>query len=151
AAAARDHLDVFFAPAYTAGLLHRTPIVVAIHDVSFAAHPEWFRVREGVRKRWLARQSALKARAVVTISQFSRSEVIERFHLPQERVHVIPPGITLPLSATEAISSQRPVPIADGARVLYVGSIFNRRHLPDLIRAFAPIARAHSRALLDLV
>ena len=32
-----------------------------------------------------------------------------------------------------------------------VGSIFNRRHLPDLICAFAPIARARSHAALDIV
>jgi len=36
---ARDHLDVFFAPGYTAPLFSRIPLVVAIHDVSFAAPP----------------------------------------------------------------------------------------------------------------
>jgi glycosyltransferase involved in cell wall biosynthesis len=34
---------------------------------------------------------------------------------------------------------------------LYVGSIFNRRHLPDLIRAFASLAQRHPRITLDLV
>jgi glycosyltransferase involved in cell wall biosynthesis len=34
---------------------------------------------------------------------------------------------------------------------LYVGSIFNRRHVPDLIRAFAPLARHYPGASLDLV
>ena len=70
--AAADHLDVWFAPAYTAPLRLTTPIVVAIHDLSFVAHPEWFRIREGVRRRWLTEQSADKARAVITISQFSK-------------------------------------------------------------------------------
>ena len=46
-AAAADHLDVFFAPQYSAPLALKTPTVVAIHDVSFAAHPEWYRMREG--------------------------------------------------------------------------------------------------------
>jgi alpha-1,3-rhamnosyl/mannosyltransferase len=32
-----------------------------------------------------------------------------------------------------------------------VGSIFNRRHVTDLIRAFAPIGRAHPDASLDIV
>ena len=35
--------------------------------------------------------------------------------------------------------------------VLYVGSIFNRRRLPDLIRAFSVVARAHPDAALDIV
>src|SRR5437762_12122254 len=48
--AARDHLDIFFSPGYSTPLFRRVPTVVAIHDVSFAAHPEWFSVREGVRR-----------------------------------------------------------------------------------------------------
>ena len=52
-AAAADHLDVFFAPAYTAPLRLRVPVVVTIHDLSFAAHPEWFGLREGLRRRWV--------------------------------------------------------------------------------------------------
>jgi alpha-1,3-rhamnosyl/mannosyltransferase len=34
---------------------------------------------------------------------------------------------------------------------LFVGSIFNRRHVVDLIRAFAPLAHAHPEASLDIV
>ena len=49
-------------PATRAPLVRRVPTVVAIHDVSFAAHPEWFAAREGVRRRWLTRRSA-RARA----------------------------------------------------------------------------------------
>ncbi len=53
--------DVFFAPAYTAPLALRVPLVVTIHDVSFAAHPEWFTPREGARRRLLTRQAARAA------------------------------------------------------------------------------------------
>src|SRR5262245_42231058 len=51
--AAADHLDAFFAPAYTAPLRLDVPTVVTIHDVSYVAHPEWFQLREGARRRWL--------------------------------------------------------------------------------------------------
>ena len=40
---ARDPPDVFFAPAYTAPLGVGVPLAVTIHDISFVAHPEWFR------------------------------------------------------------------------------------------------------------
>ena len=35
--------------------------------------------------------------------------------------------------------------------VLFVGSVFNRRHIPDLIRAFKPIAKGHAAARLEIV
>jgi glycosyltransferase involved in cell wall biosynthesis len=142
-AAAADHLDVFFAPQYTAPLALRTPTVLTIHDVSFAAHPEWFRVREGARLRWLSRQSAAKARAVVTVSEFSRREIVEHFGIPDARLRVIPGGI--PTRHVDVRGGGKPEP-----RLLFVGSIFNRRHVVDLIRAFAAVARQHPGASLDL-
>ena len=41
----------------------------------------------------------------------------------------------------------------EGARqtVLYVGSLFNRRHIPELIEAFASFARKRSDVRLDIV
>jgi glycosyltransferase involved in cell wall biosynthesis len=147
-AVAGDHLDVWFAPGYTAPLRLAVPTVVAIHDLSFVAHPEWFRFREGVRRRWLTSQSASRARSVITISEFSKRELIERLDVPANKIHVIPPGLGARGFAPSP-SPQSPVP--GSCSVLFVGSIFNRRHVTDLIRAFAPIARAHPAASLDIV
>jgi len=107
--AARDHLDVFFAPAYTAPLATRIPVVIAIHDVSFAAHPEWFSAREGLRRRTICRRAANRSRAVVTISEFSRREIVEHLGVAESRVHVIAPGITAPAGSEPATSRRRSV------------------------------------------
>ena len=61
----RDRPDVLFAPAYTAPLLSGVPTALAVHDVSFAAHPEWFRPREGARRRFVTRAAARRARVVL--------------------------------------------------------------------------------------
>jgi glycosyltransferase involved in cell wall biosynthesis len=150
-AATADHLDVWFAPAYTAPLRLAAPIVVAIHDLSFVAHPEWFRLLEGARRRWLTSQSASRAAAIVTISKFSKRELIDRLDVPAGRIHVIPPGIGAGgLGLGAGAVSHQPSAISHD-KVLFVGSLFNRRHVVDLIRAFAPIARAHANASLDIV
>jgi glycosyltransferase involved in cell wall biosynthesis len=155
-AVAGDHLDVWFAPGYTAPLRLQTPTVVAIHDLSFVAHPEWFRLRDGVRRRWVTRQSAARAAAVITISEFSKRELIERLEVEATKIHVIPPGIGAGDRGLETRGSVSPVPSSQSLvpspyNVLFVGSIFNRRHVTDLIRAFAPIARADRGASLDIV
>ena len=65
-AASRDRLDLLL----RAGL-HRAagavsiPLAVTIHDISFVAHPEWFRAGEGMRRRWLTRRAAVQGLAVL--------------------------------------------------------------------------------------
>ncbi len=150
-AAAADHLDAWFAPAYTAPLRLGMPFVVTIHDLSFVAHPEWFRFREGARRRWLVGRAARKAAAIITVSQFSQKELIDRLDIAPGRIHVIPPGIPVPRPASVQSRRNSHSPAPSSCRILFVGSLFNRRHVVDLIRAFAPIARSRPDISLDIV
>jgi glycosyltransferase involved in cell wall biosynthesis len=133
-----DPPDVFFAGAYTAPLALGVPLAVTIHDVSFAARPEWFRPAEGARRRLLTRQAARAAEVVFTDSEFSRAEILARLSVPPDRIRVIPPGVTV-----RAPGANRREPM-----VLFVGSIFNRRRLPTLIAAFAAATVASPEARL---
>lgn len=127
-ALASSRPDVLFAPGYTAPLTAAAPIALTVHDVSFAAHPEWFTPREGRRRRMLSAWAARRARVVLTDSEFSRRELMTHFGIPQDKVRVIPLGVT----TAAAVSRHEREPM-----VLYVGSIFARRHVDQLIRVFA--------------
>jgi glycosyltransferase involved in cell wall biosynthesis len=144
----RDKPDVFFAPAYTAPLGIGRPLAVTIHDISFVAHPEWFRPRERWRRRVLTARAAQNASVVFTDSEFSRSEIEARLGIDSTRIRVIAPGVTsrAPDPASRpSTGSGRPELAAGGIPhpgsrsplVLFAGSLFNRRRLPDLISAFA--------------
>ncbi len=153
-----DRPDVFFAPAYTAPVGLGVPFALTIHDISFIAHPEWFRRRERLRRRWLTTHAARTARVVFTDSEFSRSEIETRLKVAPQRVQVIPPGVASPGSRVPDLRSLHPDPalqIPDpGSRhplVLFVGSLFNRRRLPDLIAAFARAAATLPDARLVIV
>ena len=148
-AAGDDRLDVFFAPGYTAPLILKTPTVVLVHDVSFAAHPEWFGWKEGLRRRLLTRWSCERAKLVLTVSASARGEILSHFGLPEHRVRCIYPGV-LSLATVAPPPGDR-LARAHEPLVLFVGSVFNRRHIPDLIRAFRPIARSHPEAHLEVV
>lgn len=137
--AVRSHPpDVFFAGAYTAPLALGVPLAVTVHDVSFAAHPEWFRPREGARRRLLTRQAARAADVVFTVSNFSRDEICERLSVPPERIRVIPQGVT-----RRSPGVRDPAPL-----VLFAGSILNRRRLPATISAFAAATATRPEARL---
>jgi len=195
-AARQDRLDVFFAPGYTAPLAWTIPTVVLVHDISFVAHPEWFRWREGLRRRLITRWSSSRARRVLTVSESARREIVSHFGVAPDHVRCIYPGVASlgagskqqdpayvretqdpayvretqdpayvretqdPAYVREAQDpacvreAQDPAYVPAGQReplVLSVGSVFNRRHVPELIRAFKPIAHRHPNARLEIV
>jgi glycosyltransferase involved in cell wall biosynthesis len=150
AAARTDRLDVFFAPAYTSPLRMQMPVVQTIHDLSYMAHPEWFAFRERVRRTWLTRASARRARFVLTVSDFSATEIANRLGIAPDRIRTIPHGMTPP-GGGPASRSEWPPFAEREPLVLYVGSIFNRRRVPELIEAFAMVARDVAGARLEIV
>lgn len=143
-AANRDRLNVFFAPGYSAPLRLNAPTVLIVHDLSFALHPEWFRVREGLRRRLLTRWSSERAALVLAVSETARGEILAQYGLAPNRVRCIHPGITR-LNGVEQTDTRRE------PTVLFVGSIFNRRRLPDLIQAFKIVRRSHPETRLEIV
>lgn len=141
----RARADVLFAPGYSAPLLSPVPVVVAIHDVSFAAHPEWFGWKEGLRRRTITRQSARRAARVLTISEFSKGEIVTHLGVDASKVEVVYPGVT-PVRAEGRALRASPTRV-----VLYVGSIFNRRHIPELIEGFTRLGRRMGGVRLEIV
>jgi glycosyltransferase involved in cell wall biosynthesis len=114
--------------------------VVTIHDVSFTAHPEWFSWREGLRRRTLTRLGARRAARVITQSDFSKREIIRHLRVDPSRIDVFYLGVS-PLH--RAGERER--------LVLYVGSIFARRHVPELIEGFGRLAARVPDARLEIV
>jgi glycosyltransferase involved in cell wall biosynthesis len=134
--------DALFAPAYTAPLRRTPPLVVVVHDVSYFAHPEWFRWREGLRRRFVTRLTARRARTVITVSAFSQTEIERYLDVPAARIALAPAGAPAP--DLNPPSVRQPL-------VLYVGSLFNRRHVAGMIQSFARVVQAVPAARLVLV
>jgi glycosyltransferase involved in cell wall biosynthesis len=139
-----ERSDVFFAPGYTAPLTVATPLVLTIHDVSFFAHPEWFSLREGTRRRLLTAWSARRARAVVTDTKFSKSEIATHIGVPNARITVISLGLTSPSHQSAVMVPREPM-------VLFVGSVFERRRVDRLISSFDAVIARSPDATLEIV
>lgn len=140
AALTRVGVDVLLAPAYTAPLRSPCPVVLIVHDVSFCAQPQGFRWREGLRRRWLTRASARRATAVVTVSDFSAREIHRWLGLPRSAITLAPQGAP-PWRGGPPAAEREPL-------VLSVGTLFTRRHVPELLEAFAAVTPAAGAQLV---
>ena len=150
-AARADGIEVFFAPAYVCPLSLEVPRVTAVHDLSFFSVPEDFSFLDGLRRRVTVAASARASARVLAISDFTLREIAHWLPEVADRVAVVPLGPDDDLQAPPARGEARARMRLAGPLVLTVGSIFNRRRLPELLRAFARLRRRRPDAILDVV
>ncbi|MEQ1760547.1 MAG: glycosyltransferase family 1 protein [Vicinamibacterales bacterium] len=150
-AARRARVEVLHAPAYTAPFWSPAPIVLTIHDVSYARHPEWFPYRRDWLRRAFYRQSAMSASLVITDSQFSAGEIQAAYGISQSQIEVIPLGVVAAFTQTGNARIVLPTTVKVPF-VLHVGDLHERRNLPMLMRAvLAARQRSAGCAGLSLV
>jgi len=131
----RDGVYVILSPYYNGPLFSFVQQVVCICDVSFSLFPQDFPSWIHFKPRPLARPVSRRAARVITISEFSRKEIIRVYGLAPEKVVVIPPG-------TEDQPWRRPsaaqLTVCLGSPFfLFVGSLFPRRQVGLVLQALA--------------
>ncbi len=134
--------DALFCPFYTVPLLARVPSAVVLHDVSFLAHPEWFRPRARAAFA-LAGPSAHRAARVITVSRFSADEICRRLDVPAGKIEVIPPGVDHqpadPPVPEQEMAARALLGFA-GPYVLHLGAVHERRLPRVVLEAFGRLA-----------
>ena len=120
------------------------PVVATIHDLSFEHLPATFKRRSWMQLRLTVRSTARRAREVLTLSEFSRRDLVETYGLPPERVTVTPAAAAPRFrpAAAEEIQRVRQLYGITREYVLAVGSIQPRKNLARLFAAYAGLRRA---------
>jgi glycosyltransferase involved in cell wall biosynthesis len=98
AVAARARASTIYNPANLAPLAWPRN-VVQIHDAVALRHPEWYSPAYVRWQRTVMPRIARRAKLVITVSEFSRAELIEFLGLPGERIRVVPGGVDKRFSA----------------------------------------------------
>jgi glycosyltransferase involved in cell wall biosynthesis len=106
--------------------------VVVLHDAAVLRHPAWYSRAYGTWQRALLPALARRALRVITVSEFSRTELVDLLGVAPERIAVVPGGIG------DAFRPGAPPPARDRPYVLCVASQTARKNL----RALVPAARA---------
>jgi glycosyltransferase involved in cell wall biosynthesis len=146
-----DGIDVFFSPAYTCPLRLRVPRVTAVHDLAYFSCPEDFGLAHALRRRVMVALSLHASRRILACSDFTRREIVARFPALAGRVLHVPLGRDEDLPAAPAREEARRRLGVAGPFVITVGSVFNRRRVPELLRSVAVLRAHHPDLILDVV
>lgn len=116
--------------------------VVTVHDLAPLIHPEWFTPVYASWYRWLVPQLCKRVRRVIAVSEFTKQQIIEICDIPENRVVVVPNGVTPLNKYTD--TTQKPSDLQSKSRryFLYVGSLEPRKNLKTLLEAWN-MSRVH--------
>ena len=145
----KARVDAFHAPAYTTPYGIR-PVVVTIHDVSYARHPEWYPYKRDPLRRAFYRRSAIAADRIITDSAFSKAEIVEAYGVRPEAIDVVP--LAASASMTPGPVTARPSG-CPRRFLLHVGDLHARRNLEMIARALRAVRKrnpAHKDVTLVL-
>jgi alpha-1,3-rhamnosyl/mannosyltransferase len=157
AALRAERPDVFFGTCQFLPLDWDGPSVVTIHDVIFERHPEFFTPANLDLYRTWTKRAALKADAIVTVSQASADDVKDVWSIHDKPIVATPLAPALPFVPTDREKSRRIVSDQlgiEGGYVLNVAGGHRRKNLAGVVRAFAGLSselrRANQLVLVNL-
>jgi len=84
--------DILFVPAHSVPLFHRSRCVVTIHDLGFLHNPEIYQTLARFYHRFSAWWSIKFAKRIITISQFTKNDILNRFNVSSDKIAVMPLG-----------------------------------------------------------
>ena len=125
--ARRGNLDVLHCPTFRGPFSTAVPLVVTVLDLAVLRHPGMFNQWSRRYSRFAVPRVVQAAKAVITISEFTKREVVEVLGTPPEKVHAIPIAVEAPFTPEG--------PRADGDYVLAVGTLEPRKNLARVVEA----------------
>ncbi len=144
----RHGLDLFYFPAVYSyfPILNRIPICVTIHDMIPELHPQEVFPNKKLRFFWqLKQQLAIwQSRTIVTVSEFSKRQIVEQCQISQERVRVMPEGPGK--SFHQGVDPQKIAPVLQQLGIarherflLYVGGLSPHKNLRMLLDGYSEL------------
>ena len=130
--------DVFLSPDGFLALGAQCPQVPVIHDINFLHFPQFLRPLTARYYNYYFPKFAQTARRVLTVSEFSKSEIHHHYQVPLNKIDVVYNGVNpefRPLSENEKQRARER--FAGGLPYfIYTGSLHPRKNIQHLVTAF---------------
>lgn len=120
------------------------PVVVTIHDISFEHFSDIFTKKEMFIQKKLIPYAAKKSDKILTVSEFSKKDICEKYHIPEDKVVVTYNGKNSLFRKMDSTDSEKQAILnkfqLPEEYILYVGNIQPRKNLKRLLQAYVQYA-----------
>lgn len=140
-----SEVDVFHAPDHHIPRLKNVAMVASVMDLIPQIHPEWVTLKLRRLKNWLFNQSVGWADQVITISEYSKRDIVRLLGIAEERVHVTPLGVDGHYFSRQSDVARHEVLRKHGLEpgfFLFVGTLQPRKNLAAVLAAHSQLPEA---------
>ncbi|MEK7167977.1 MAG: glycosyltransferase family 1 protein [Patescibacteria group bacterium] len=137
--------DLLFVPAHTIPFLpirKKTRVVVTVHDVGFKRLPRLYKKIQVIYHDWTMRKIRRRADLILTISEFSKREIINLYKADPEKIRVVYLGYDQKkyfFQEDEAVLKKYGL---EKPYLLYVGRLEIKKNILNIFRSFI-LAKKH--------
>ncbi len=146
--------DILIASNYTLPVLSRWKSILIVHDVSFVSHPEWYSAKDSLKRKFLVQRSVRKAEYVVVVSRTVKGELMKYLDIDPGKIEVIYHGVENRFQKSpesQIMEWKQQKGLKNKLIVGFLGSIFNRRHIPVLIKSLELLRRDLPELVLYII
>lgn len=147
--AIRRDVDILHATDHQIPNIKGVPVVATVMDAIPLIHPEWIRQNLKSLKSWLFAKSVQKADHLITISQYSKLDLVEYLGIAPQKISVTPLGVDpvyferIALDTRDAVLKKYNL---EPGFFLFVGTLQPRKNLPTVLKAFNALPDAVRKA-----
>jgi glycosyltransferase involved in cell wall biosynthesis len=130
--------DLFVSPDGYLSTRSNIKSLAVIHDLNFEHYPEDLPFIVRKYYRYFFPRFARKATRIVTVSQFSKEDIIHQYHVPSDKIDVAYDGsseVYSPLDAREIVEVRNKY-TGGAPYFVFIGSLHPRKNLANLFYAF---------------
>lgn len=144
--------DVFISTDGMLSLGSKVPTLLVIHDLAFVHYPEHLPFKFRFFLNYFTPKYAHRADRIVTVSTFSKQDLIEQYHVPENKIDLVYNGAhqayhVLAFQERQHIKEQ----YAQGCEYfVFAGALHPRKNIERLLQAFA-LFKARQRSNMKML
>ncbi len=118
--------------------------VVMIHDISYEFHPEYFSRPSRMRMQLLIPAAARRSAHVLTVSEYSKRQIVEKYNVPEDKVTVTYNGVSENFRVISDSAQLEKETLRFGLErpfILAVGNLQPRKNIERLVRVYSRLRK----------
>ena len=135
-------IDVLFTPGHYAPRHSAVPYISSVMDLAYLNYPKQFNHNDLIQLKHWTKYSVKKARKVITISEFTKADIVNSYQKKPEDIVVAYPAISqiIPASTQQTKSFFKKHQIKK-PYFLFLGTIQPRKNLVRVVEAYEQLCR----------